>query len=100
VGDKETLWLIVLRARRVHAHSIVPARHELQRHAYCSFDRHLDLAGRMTEPCSGRFEDHDRVRLRRARLVLYGQIVHSMRHPAMATTETGTAPDSGLEATT
>lgn len=39
------------------------------------------LARQALEPRNGRFDDHDRVRLRRARLLLEGQVVHAMRHP-------------------
>lgn len=48
MGDEETLRRFVLRARRVHAHSIVQDWDELLRHAHGGFDGYLDLAGRMT----------------------------------------------------
>ena len=37
------------------------------------------------QPCNGRFDDRDRVRLRRARLLLEGQVIHAMRCPIMVT---------------
>lgn len=48
MGDEETLRRFILRARRVHAHSIVQDWDEVLRHAPGSFDGHLGLAGRMT----------------------------------------------------
>lgn len=37
------------------------------------------------QPCNGRFDDRDRVRLRWARLLLEGQVIHAMRCPIMVT---------------
>ncbi|WP_141928214.1 hypothetical protein [Yimella lutea] len=50
------------------------------------------LVRQALEPCNGRFDDHDRVRLRRARLLLEGQIVHAMRHPITVTAPEGNPP--------
>lgn len=50
------------------------------------------LARQALQPCNGRFDDHDRVRLRRARLLLEGQIVHAMRHPITVTAPEGNPP--------
>lgn len=50
------------------------------------------LVRQSLEPCNGRFDDHDRVRLRRARLLLEGQIVHAMRHPITVTAPEGNPP--------
>lgn len=44
------------------------------------------------EPCNGRFDDRDRVRLRRARLLLEGHVVHAMRHPVTVTAPEGNPP--------
>lgn len=43
IGDEESLRRFVLRARQMHAHSIVQGWEELLRHAPGSFDGHLDL---------------------------------------------------------
>ena len=50
------------------------------------------LARQALQPCNGRFDDYDRVRLRRARLLLEGQIVHAMRHPITVTAPEGNPP--------
>ncbi|MCR2792734.1 hypothetical protein NQ156_06615 [Microbacterium sp. zg.Y625] len=50
------------------------------------------LSGQTVEPCNGRFDDRDRVRLRRARLLMEGQIVHAMRHPVTVTAPEGKPP--------
>lgn len=47
------------------------------------------LTRKTLEPCNDRFDDRDRVRLRRARLLLEGQIVHAMRHPVTVTAPKG-----------
>lgn len=48
MGDEETLRRLVLRARQVHAPSIVQDWNELLRHAPGSFDGRFDLARWMT----------------------------------------------------
>jgi hypothetical protein len=50
------------------------------------------LSGQTLEPCNGRFDDRDRVRLRRTRLLWEGQIVHAMRHPVTVTAPEGNPP--------
>jgi hypothetical protein len=50
------------------------------------------LSKQTLEPCNGRFDDRDRVRLRRARLLLEGQIVHAMRQPVTVTAPEGKPP--------
>lgn len=50
------------------------------------------LCGQTFDPCNGRFDDRDRVRLRRARLLMEGQIVHAMRHPVTVTAPEGNPP--------
>lgn len=57
------------------------------------------LSRRILEPANGRFDDRDRVQLRRTRLLLEGQIVHAMRHPVTVTTPTGNPPQVVLIAT-
>ncbi|SCL35822.1 hypothetical protein [Micromonospora aurantiaca (nom. illeg.)] len=56
------------------------------------------LTGQTLDPCNGRFDDRDRVRLRRARLIWEGQIVHAMRHPVTVTAPEGNAPQVILTA--
>ena len=50
------------------------------------------LTGQALQPCNGYFDDRDRVRLRRARLLLEGQIIHAMRHPITVTAAEGNPP--------
>lgn len=50
------------------------------------------LSEQTLEPCNGRFDDRDRVRLRCTRLLLEGQIVHAMRHPVTVTVPEGNPP--------
>lgn len=44
-----------------------------------------NLTGKELQPCNGVFNDRDRVQLRRARLLMEGQIVHAMRHSIVVT---------------
>ena len=57
------------------------------------------LSRQTVEPCNGRFDDRDRVRLRRARLLLEGHIVHAMRHPVTVTAPEGNPPQVVVVAT-
>lgn len=57
------------------------------------------LSRQTVEPCNGRFDDRDRVRLRRARLLLEGHIVHAMRHPVAVTAPEGNPPQVVVVAT-
>lgn len=50
------------------------------------------LSRQTVEPCNGRFDDRDRVRLRRARLLREGHTVHAMRHPVTVTAPEGNPP--------
>ncbi|MFY1659316.1 hypothetical protein [Micromonospora sp. WMMD1274] len=56
------------------------------------------LTGQTLDPCNGRFDDRDRVRLRRARLMWEGQIVHAIRHPVTVTAPAGNPPQVILTA--
>ncbi|NME88416.1 hypothetical protein [Corynebacterium stationis] len=50
------------------------------------------LTGKKFEACSGRFDNLDRVRLRRLRLMLEGHIVHATRRPVTVTATEGNPP--------
>ncbi|MEV0271519.1 hypothetical protein AB0H43_22300 [Hamadaea sp. NPDC050747] len=50
------------------------------------------LSGQSLGLCGGQIDDRLRVRLRRARLIWEGQIVHAMRHPVTVTTTDGNPP--------
>lgn len=50
------------------------------------------LSNQTFEPCNGRFDDRDRVALRRTRLLLEGEIVHAMRHPVPVAAPEGKPP--------
>lgn len=50
------------------------------------------LSKQTLEPCNGRFDDRDRVRLRGARLLLEGQIVQATLHPVTVTAPEGKPP--------
>ena len=50
------------------------------------------ITGRALDPCHARFDDRDRVRLRRARLTWEGRIVHAMRHAVTVTDPGGHPP--------
>lgn len=50
------------------------------------------LCSQTLDPCNARFDDRDRVRLRRARLLMEGEIVHAMRHPVTVTAPEGNPP--------
>lgn len=50
------------------------------------------LCSQTLDPCNERFDDRDRVQLRRSRLLLEGQIVHAMRHPVTVTAPEGNPP--------
>jgi len=52
------------------------------------------LSGRTVGPSNGRFDDRHRVHLRRARLMLEGEIVHAMRHPVIVTVPDGNPPQA------
>jgi hypothetical protein len=50
------------------------------------------ISGQALDPCNARFDDRERVRLRRARLMWEGRIVHAMRHPVTVTAPQGRLP--------
>lgn len=50
------------------------------------------ITGQALDPCNARFDDRDRVRLRRARLTWEGRIVHAMRHAVTVTAPGGHPP--------
>lgn len=50
------------------------------------------FSGQSLAPCNGPFDDRDRVRLRRVRLMSEGLIVHAMRHPVTVTAPEGLPP--------
>lgn len=50
------------------------------------------ISGQPLAPCNGPFDDRDRVRLRRARLMSEGLVVHAMRHPVTVTAPQGVPP--------
>lgn len=50
------------------------------------------ISGQTLNPCNGRFDDRDRVHLRRARLMWDGQIVHATRHAVTVTSPQGQPP--------
>jgi hypothetical protein len=52
------------------------------------------LSGQTVEPCNSRFDDRDRVWLRRSRLMWEGHVVYAIRHPLTVTAPEGNPPQA------